>query len=172
MARFTQYPAASIADYADATTFLIANADGEIKQATLDGLMSIYGPNIRFASLTIATGDVLLLNSTPQTIVSAQGAGTSITVIAALYSIDYNSAAYATNINLTLISSGATVAQMTSDTLNATVSRTISFERNIIGSGSATDTQVIENADLQVSVDSGDPTAGDSDIEVFVFYTY
>jgi hypothetical protein len=167
MGRFTQYPAASTADYADATTFLIANEDGLIKQASLDGLMSNYGSDIRSASLVIASADVLQLNSTPQTIVAAQGAGKAIEVISASVKVDFNSAAYATNTTLQLICSGANENQA-STALDASVSSTTRFR--IIPPSSATDTQVIANAALQVSVETGDPTTGDSDIEVFVLY--
>jgi hypothetical protein len=167
MGRFTQYPAASTADYADATTFLIANEDGIIKQASLDGLMSNYGSDIRSASLVIASADVLQLNSTPQTIVAAQGAGKAIEVMGASVKVDFNSAAYATNTSITLIASGANLYQA-SATILASVSSTTRFR--IAGASSSTDTQAIANAALQVSVDTGDPTTGDSDIEVFVLY--
>jgi len=167
MARFTQYPAASKGDYAEATTFLIANSDGDLKQATLEGLMSIYGCDIRCASLPIATADVLQLNSTPLTIVAAQGSGTKIDVLSAFVVIDFNSAAYATNTTLELIFSGASDELMISS-INASVSKSVAFTKQ--GSGTAGNTQMLENTDLQVAVASGDPTTGDSDIEVFILY--
>lgn len=167
MARFTQYPSASIGDYADATTFLIANSDGEIKQASLDGLMTNYGSDIRSASLTILSADVLQLNSTPQTIVSAQGAGTVIDVVSAFVSIDFNSVAYATNINMTLINSTATQEQGVAP-IDASVSQVGKFALTDVGV--ASDTQLIQNDALQVTVKGKDPTAGDSDITVYVLY--
>lgn len=168
MGRFTQYPAASKADYTDATTFLIANEDGEIKQASLEGLSSLYGCDIRCASLTIASADVLQLNSTPQTIVAAQGSGTVIEVVSAFVKIDFNSAAYATNTDINVVCSGATQSQFKDNVLAASVS---TVRKLLPTSGlSATDTQLISNASLLVSVGTGDPTTGDSDIEVFVLY--
>ena len=169
MARFTQYPAASIADYADATTFLIANSDDEIKQASLEGLRDNFGSSVQSASLVIPSAQVLALNTTPQTIVAAQGAGKGIEVVSASMKIDFNSAAYATNTTLTLITSGATEPQ-SDNSIDATVARTGRFRLRYTSGASATATQIIANADLQVSVDTGDPTAGDSDIEVFVLY--
>ena len=169
MARFTQYPAASTGDYSDATTFLIANEDGEVKQASLEGLRSIFGCNIQCASLTIPTAEVLALNSTPQTIVSAQGAGTAIEVISATMKLDYNSATYATNVGLQLICNGAHEPQVVSLTaLNASVTSTRRL--TVDSTFAATDTQLLENTALQVQVPSGDPVTGDSDIEVFVLY--
>ena len=169
MARFTQYPAASTGDYADATTFLIANSDGDIKQASLEGLRDNFGSSVQSASLVIASVDVLQLNTIPQTIVAAQGAGKAIEVISASLKLDFNSAAYATNTMITLITSGATEPQA-DNSIDATVARTGRFRHRSTSGISATATQMMANADLQVSVDAGDPTAGDSDIEVFVLY--
>lgn len=167
MARFTQYPAASTGDYEDATTFLIANSNGEIKQASLDGLMTNYGSDIRSASLTILSADVLQLNSTPQTIVTAQGSGTVIEVVSAFFKLDFNSAAYATNTNMYIQCATATAPQGLT-TINSTVSQINRFR--LTDAGGAALTQILENQDLQVTVATGDPTAGDSDVEVFVLY--
>ena len=167
MARFTQYPIASKGDYADATTFLIANIDGEVKQASLDGLMTNYGSDIRSASLLIPSADVLQLNTTPQTIVSAQGAGKVIEVVSAFADIDFNSAAYATNTNMYIQSATATAPQGLT-TINSTVSQINRFRLD--QAGGAALTQILENQDLQITVATGDPTAGDSDITVYVIY--
>lgn len=169
MAQFTQYPAADPSDYANATTFLIANTDGIIKQASLEGLRSQYGCDVQCASLTIPTAEVLALHSTPQTIVSAQGVGTAIEVVSAFVKIDFNSAAYATNVGIGLIDSGADEPQLVSLTaLNSSVSSIRKL--GVDSTFAAADTQIIENADLQVYTPTGDPTTGDSDIEVFAFY--
>jgi len=166
MARFTQYPAASTTDYAEATTFLIANEDGEIKQASLEGLRSNFGCEIQCASLTIASADVLTLNTTPLTIVPAV-AGYAIEVVSASRKLDFNTTPYATNTILQLITSGATSEQAQAK-INSSVSNNLCMDKST--PGSATSTQLIANADLQVTVQTGNPTAGDSDIEVFVLY--
>ena len=70
---------------------------------------------------------------------------------------------------ITLITSGATEPQA-DNSIDATVARTGRFRHRSTSGISATATQMMANADLQVSVDAGDPTAGDSDIEVFVLY--
>ena len=110
MARFTQYPAASIGDYADATTFLIANSDGEIKQASLDGLRDSHFCGIKCISVTIPSADVLQLNSSPYTLIEAQGANTVIDVVSAFYQVDYQTTPYATNTTLYLRFNGTTSA--------------------------------------------------------------
>ena len=168
MARFTQYPAASTGDYADATTFLIANSDGEIKQASLEGLRDTFGSSLQSASLVIPSAQVLALNTTPQTIVAAQGAGKAIEVISASVKLDYNTTAYGTTTGVVLQTSGATQRQADVSFLDATVSTVRNFI--IYQATSATDTQIIANADLTVVAKAFNPTLGDSDIEVFVLY--
>ena len=170
MGRFTQYPAASTADYADATTFLIANEDGVIKQASLDGLMSNYGCDIRCASLVIANADVLQLYTTPQPIIAAQGTGTVIDVLSASVSIDYNSQDYATNLGIEIKTFGATDNQF--ESTNALNADTSVIRKMTVhdGSFSASDTQLIANSGVYVQALNGNPTDGDSDIEVFVLY--
>jgi hypothetical protein len=163
MARFTQYPAASTGDYAEATTFLIANDDGEIKQASLEGLRSTFFCNTLCASLVIPSAQVLQLNSTPQVIVPAQGVGTAIEVVSAFVKVDFNSAAYATNTDLQLIMNGGSndLARNTGILLSTT---------SAIRTFLLSEADMIENADLTVNVRVGNPTSGDSDIEVFVLY--
>jgi hypothetical protein len=120
------------------------------------------------ASLTIASADVLTLNTTPLTIVGAV-AGYAIEVVSASVKIDNPGAPYATNVGLELICNGATVKQAVNlFALNSSVTSVRRF--SIGGSTGATDTQVIANADLLVQVPTGDPTGGDADITVFVNY--
>jgi hypothetical protein len=170
MARFSQYPAATApTDYVDATNFLIESPDGSIKLANLADLNSSYFSDIQSTSLSIATADVLTLNSTPIELVAAQGAGKVIEILSATVKIVYVSAAYAANTNLQLLTSGATDAQFDNDKL---LVATVSTHRRMTGlePTAATDTQLLENAAVNVTVETGDPTTGDSDIEIFVTY--
>jgi len=146
---------------------------GELFINQADNVIWSRGDNVVFciggsAELTIASADVLTLNTTPLTIVSAVP-GYAIEVVSASVKIDNPGAPYATNVALELICSGATNRQAVSITaLNASVT---SVRRLAIDSTStATDTQLIANADLLVQVRTGDPTAGDADITVFVNY--
>jgi len=118
--------------------------------------------------LTIPNAQVLTLNSIPITIVSAVP-GYAIEVISASVKIDNPGAPYATNVGIELICSGATERQLASlSALNASVT---SIRRLAVDSTHiSTDTQLIENSDLLVQVPTGDPTAGDADITVFVNY--
>jgi len=167
MGQFSNYPVASSKDYADATTLLIQNADGETKLADLATFKSAYLCNIQCASLSIATADVLTLNSIPVELVAAPGAGYAIEVINASLKMVYNSVAYATNTSVQLLVSGAAQYQ---SAFNGSVLSSASSTFNSIGKSALAGTNVIENAALNVTVGTGDPTAGDSDIEIFVLY--
>ena len=123
---------------------------------------------IKSTSLTIATADVLTLNATPIEIVAAPGAGYAIEVLSASMKVVFNSVAYATNTALELTSSGADIKQFDGDLLGATVSKIGLINRDYRPTSGQT--QIIENAALNVSVDTGNPTAGDSDIKVYVTY--
>jgi len=123
---------------------------------------------VKEASLTIATADVLTLNSAPIEIVAAPGAGFAIEVLSASLKVVFNSVAYATNTALELTSSGADIKQFDGDLLGATVSKIGLINRDYRPTSGQT--QIIENAALNVSVDTGNPTAGDSDIKVYVTY--
>jgi len=139
-------------------------ADGVLWSRDDSGVVCLGGS----ASLNIASADVLTLNTTPLTIVGAVS-GYAIEVVSASVKIDNPSAAYATNVGLELICNGATERQAVSNTaLNASVTsvRRLGLDSTV----TATDTQLIANADLLVQVPTGDPTGGDADITVFVNY--
>jgi len=153
---------------------LVFESNGDTNKVVFEDAVAQANANngcvcLQEATLTIATADVLQLNSTPLTIVAAQGAGTAIEVISASLQIDFNTTAYATNTTITLISSGATDPQA-DNSIDATVARIGRFRNRHTSGASATATQLIENADLLVTVETGDPTAGDSDITVSVLY--
>jgi len=139
-------------------------ADGVLWSRDDSGVVCLGGS----ASLTIASADVLTLNTTPLTIVGAV-AGYAIEVVSASVKIDSPGAPYATNVGLELICNGATERQAVSLTaLNASVTsvRRLGIDTTF----TATDTQLIANADLLVQVPTGNPTGGDSNITVFVNY--
>ena len=169
MGKFSDYTPAAAADYLDATTFLIQDPDGNTLLANLADLKEYFFCDVKCASLSVLAADVLQLNTTPQEVIAAPGAGKAIEVIAASGALVYGSVAYATNTNLQLITAGATDPQYESGKLLlSTVDTHSKLGENLVSG--ATDTQIIENAALNLTVETGDPTAGDSDIEVFVFY--
>ena len=139
-------------------------ADGVLWTRGDSGIECIQGT----AKLTIATADVLHLNTTPIEIVAAPGAGYAIEVISASMKMVYVSATYATNTSLELLTTGATNSQASTTIKNS--ASTIRRFADATTLASATATQLVDNAALNVTVASGDPTAGDSDITIYVTY--
>ena len=163
----------SSSDHTDGTWIATDIYKGELFYNQADGVLWTRGDSgieciQGTAKLTIATADVLHLNTTPIEIVAAPGAGYAIEVISASMKMVYNSATYATNTSLELITAGATNSQASTVIKNS--ASTIRRFADATTLASATATQLVENAALNVTVASGDPTAGDSDITIYVTY--
>lgn len=154
-----------VVDVSDTTD----SPQGTSKKSTFRVLRKAMG-DIYEASLTIPTTSVLTLNATPLTIVAAPGAGYAIEVISATFSSTFNSVAYATNTEIQVITDTATIEQLS---YAAGLAFSVSTHKKMnvkAASATATHTQLIENKAVQVKVATGNPTAGNSDIKVFVFY--
>ena len=123
---------------------------------------------IKEASLTIATADVLTLNGTPIEIVAAPGAGYAIEVLSASMKMVYNSTTYATNTRLELIVSGGSVVSQI--LFSSAVLSSAADVFSGLGSVQQASSNMLDNAALNVQVQSGNPTAGDSDIKIYVTY--
>ena len=163
----------SSSDHTDGTWIATDIYKGELFYNQADGVLWTRGDSgieciQGTAKLTIATADVLTLNTTPIEIVAAPGAGYAIEVLSASMKMVYNSATYATNTSLELITAGATNSQASTVIKNS--ASTIRRFADATTLASATATQLVDNAALNVTVSSGDPTAGDSDITIYVTY--
>lgn len=126
---------------------------------------------VKEASLTIASADVLQLNTTPLTIVAATGVGTAIEVLSACVSIDYGTTPYAINVGLSLRCDDGGSVEPQVISLTALNASTSSIRKLTVDSTfAAADSQISENIPLEVYVPTGNPTVGDSDITVYVTY--
>ncbi len=140
----------------------INQADNVVWSRGDDGVFCIGGT----AELTIASADVLTLNTTPLTIVPAVS-GYAIEAVSVAVSITYNSVAYATNTNLIIVTDTADNPQYKRDyLLSQTADTAYKFAEVAPTSG----TQLIANKALTATIASGNPTAGDSPITIFVNY--
>jgi hypothetical protein len=151
---------------------LAFTTDGDTNRINFDSAVAKANSNngcvcFQEASLTIASADVLQLNTTPLTIVAAQGAGTAIELISATFKGTFNSIAYATNTDIDIRTTGSSV------NLTTNVAK-LGFTANTLNAfalkADPSADQMIENTGLEVFVETGDPTAGDSDITVYVTY--
>ena len=163
----------SSSDHTDGTWIATDIYKGELFYNQADGVLWTRGDSgieciQGTAKLTIASADVLTLNSTPIEIVAAPGAGYAIEVLSASFKMVYVTTQYATNFNIQILTSGANTQQLEIDALNASVTTNRTFEKSFTNAPTAT--QLLENAAVNVTVETGDPTAGDSDITVYVTY--
>lgn len=171
MARFTQYPAASTSDYADATTFLIANSDGEVKQASLEGLAENYFCNIKCDSVTITSAEMLALFTTPKEIIPAQGSGTIIVPLSVTAKMVNNTTPYATNVTFNIYTNGTAGALVSTDKFINTVLASPSYHQlELIQPTIISNSNIAENQPIEATVPLGNPTGGDGDVEIFVTY--
>ena len=122
---------------------------------------------LRSSKLFIPSASVLTLNSVPLTIISAPGPGKAIDAFSFAMKMTFNSSAYATYTRLVLITDTAVDNQLGLGT--NILGSTHSIFRTVGNWGNG-DENIVENKDLTVSVETGDPTAGDSDITVYVSY--
>jgi len=158
-------------DHTDGTWIATDIYKGELFYNQADGVLWSRDDNgVRCLSgsvaVTLSSAQVLALNTTPITLVGAV-AGYAIEAVSVSVAIDYNSAAYATNTNLIIITDTASNPQFKNiDLLTQTVDAVWKFPEVTPPSG----TQLIANKALTASVVTGDPTAGDSPITIFVNY--
>jgi hypothetical protein len=136
-------------------------ADGVLWTRGDSGIECIQGT----AKVVIPTAQVLTLNTTPVQLVAAPPAGYAIDLLSGVFKISFNSVAYATNTDLQIRSVGSTT-KITNDVSILTAIANSIQKLTIVPSSD----QYLENAGLEVRVDAGDPTAGDSDITVYVTY--
>lgn len=127
--------------------------------------------NVQHIKVELTPTEVKALFATPLDIVPAPGAGKAIKVISASGQVaTYGSAAYATNVSLQLKTATADDAQFTNAIiLTSTAARHINFAP--VASTGATSKQFVANQPLQVTVGTGNPATGDSNIILHVAYT-
>lgn len=124
---------------------------------------------ILYTSVTMTTAELLVGFGTPKLIIAAPSASYAIEVLSTSFKMTYNTTPYATNTTMAVYTDTATVNQFESTTfLAGTVTRTI---RGLLqGLSGATSTQIIAGKAVYASVKTGNPTAGDSDITIYVSY--
>jgi hypothetical protein len=128
-----------------------------------------YG--VRLAKATLSSGQVLTLNTAPITVIAAPGAGKMINILSVATKLTFGTAAYAANTQLSLKYVGAAYNACTdASTLVSGASRTLRWDQVVSTTASATNTQMIENAGIQITVNTGNPTTGDSSVDYYIYY--
>lgn len=150
---------------------LVFTSDGDTNKVVFEEAVAQANLNndslqIKSASVTIPTAQVLTLNSSPVTIVSGVS-GKILVLVSAIFRATYNSATYATNLGLLIRHTGS-ATPITSN------SNKLGFTANTINQFTLRDVtnadQFISGANIEAYVDSGNPATGDSDITIDVKY--
>lgn len=156
------------------TDFTICNTAGAggTKKSTFQAVGDLLGVGFYQKSLEMSTAQVLALFTTPRQIIASPGAGKAIQVISAFARIPtYGGVIYATNTTLLLNTTTGigTEAQALNDQMLLCAGAVSKQFTTQAGQVSAT-SQLHANEPLLVSVLNGNPTAGNSNIEVYVAY--
>lgn len=121
---------------------------------------------LKKATLTITSAQVLALNSTPLTIIPAV-AGKAIQIVSGNMQAVFNTTAYTTNVALFVSAQSAALAMAGT---NISFSASVFKPLEILYQTSGNEVQMVAGDAIQVYVYLGDPAAGDSDITITLLY--
>lgn len=146
-------------------------ADSTISVAKLDptALALLNTCDIKCAKISVTTTELLALNPFGKVLVLAQGLGTIIVPLQIIVSLTYNTTPYATNTTL-IIEHGAVGVKplfTNTQTLISTGDCIYSFD---YAAPVSTFGYYVSNSNLELNIDTGSTTAGDSDIDIYLLY--
>jgi len=131
----------------------------------LNSTSTSSGTGVNSAQITLTSGQILAMNSTPITLVTGV-AGSEIQLISASMHLKWNSVAYATNTTLAIGTTSDPDGQAQLNCLAATSDIMGTF--GLVTTGTSANMHTGEN--LVVSVASGNPINGNSQIVIDVMY--
>jgi hypothetical protein len=143
----------------DGTDFLIVPGFG--------GGTALAENSLLVSTTTVTSAQILALYTTPITLISAPGAGKFIVVHRVLGSVDYNTTPYSNGNMIINYSGGTTCATIVDDLLKATTDEVYYDYGQVAGGLSA---GINESILITMAV-ATDPTGGDSDMKVKIWYT-
>ncbi|GAG67338.1 unnamed protein product [marine sediment metagenome] len=112
----------------------------------------------------VSSAEILTLNSVPLELVEAPGTGSILMPITAIVKYYYGTIVYATNLNLIILLDNGTIV-LNFNNLISLGADTVMFS----GTGTLAPAQ-LENEGIELSVQTGDPTAGDGTLVVHLWY--
>lgn len=115
--------------------------------------------------ISLSSAEILNLFSSPKVLIAAPGSGFVIHPLRFIFSLSFNSVAYATNTSL-VPKQGSFGWQVNTDILPSTGTR-MSIMAALSGSMLSPD---VVNASLVLTTNIGNPTAGNSTLDVYVTY--
>ena len=128
-----------------------------------------FPPNVQLIKVTIPSAEVLTLFDTPVEVVPAEEGVAYQALLPSGGPEVYGTTPYATNTDLVVTTDGADVPHANgTDILESSVARTVVISPAFVTG--TTNTQIVPNAALTVTVKGGNPTDGDSDIVLYIPY--
>jgi hypothetical protein len=124
--------------------------------------------NVFNVKVSLTSAEILALFTTPKVLVAAPGAGKVIMPLRILINMVYNSATYATNTNL--IAGLNTVFQTTLTGALGFSTNQLATYTLITAAGTSTPA-TSTNVSFTLSAATGNPTAGNSPLDVYLTYT-
>jgi hypothetical protein len=126
-----------------------------------DGISYVTGQIVKTATVNIPTAEVLQLFTTPKAFGLVVPSGFVAVPISAQLKATYNSVQYATNVALEIGYTG--VKTLFNGSLNFNGNRFQNLELEPDGA-------LVAASDIEVRVNAGNPTAGNSDITIYLTY--
>jgi len=125
----------------------------------------------RYKQLKLTTAQVLAINTSPQMLIASPGAGKVIVATAIYGTLDYNSATYSGGgaLEATYGPNGSRAIALPSSFVTSSDDDN-QFVPATLGASELTDLSGQINKGLFLQADTADPTTGDSDIFVRIYY--
>jgi len=126
--------------------------------------------SIRYVEAIVTSAELKALFTTPKELVPAPGAGKVLEFISATLILDYVSAAYATNGNLTVNNETGTAQSNTVLLANLLAATADKMVQLVALATADTGIVLLENEALELTCATGNPITGDSPVRVKVAY--
>ena len=158
---FSGTPTAPTAPYGNnsfqiATTAFVQNALGGISS----GGLSI--------KVSISSAQLLNLNSSPVTVISAPGAGKVIEVMNCMVKYNFGTTPYVCAGGLTLRNPSSTLRQL--NIAQNIIQQTFSTITHTNSYDAGNDTAIVVNEPIQFEAKTANPTSGDGTVDLYIYY--
>lgn len=123
-----------------------------------------------YAEGVVTPAEILALFTTPKTLVPSPGAGKAIEFISAVLILDYETAAYATNGNLTVANETGTAYSNTVLLANLLAATADKMVQLMALDAADTGIVLLEDEGLELTCATGNPATGDSPLRYKIMY--
>ena len=143
-------------------------ASAESVKAYVDSEVASSSGNLKRVSVSVSSAELLSINSTPKTLIAAQGANTVIVVHRAYAQYTFVSTQYATDVSLQVRYSGTSVNAISGNlALDDASSTKYLFNPN----AQSSITSSLSNVAIVATTPTANPTAGDGTVKYWIEYT-